>query len=84
MWIFGETLGDPIAGKLYRAIAGAGPSGLSRTEQSSAFGRHITAARLDAARSLLLDTETIEMKGRGRSTLIERLPQGSKEAKHAN
>lgn len=52
-YIFGDSLGDEIADRLLAALTEAGESGLDGTAQSHHFGRHVSAARLDAARKLL-------------------------------
>ncbi len=55
-WIFGDTLGDPVADEILRALRAA-PSGLTRTEiYSSLFGRNQSAARI----------------GRGLASLVEK------------
>jgi len=48
-YVFGDSLGDQVADRLLAALRAAGESGLDRTAQSAAFGRHVPAARLDVA-----------------------------------
>lgn len=56
--IFGTATGDPVADRLFRAIAAA-PDGLTATAQRDAFARHVPAARLEAARTHLLEAGRI-------------------------
>jgi hypothetical protein len=51
-FIFGTTLGDPVADEIYRGLR-ANPRGLTRTEISALFNRHQTAERIEVAFSLL-------------------------------
>jgi hypothetical protein len=46
--LFGETTGDPDADTIDAALR-RNPDGLTRTELSALFGRHVSAARLDRA-----------------------------------
>ncbi len=55
-WIFGDTLGDPVADEILRALRAA-PGGLTRTDiYSGLFGRNQSAARI----------------GRGLASLVEK------------
>lgn len=70
-YLFGNALGDPVADKLLAAVRAAGPEGMTGTEQSALFGRHVGARELEAARALLWDqrlarTTTEETGGRPR------------------
>jgi DNA-binding transcriptional ArsR family regulator len=47
-FIFGDSLGDPTADQILRALHESG-SGLSRTEISGLFGRHRPAAEIERA-----------------------------------
>jgi hypothetical protein len=47
-FIFGESLGDPLADELLRALR-ANPQGLTRTEIAELFGRHKRGERVSAA-----------------------------------
>ena len=46
LFIFGDSLGDPIADRLLAAIREAGTDGLDTTAQHQVFGRNVPAARL--------------------------------------
>jgi hypothetical protein len=52
-YIFGDALGDAVADKLLAALQDAGERGLSLTEQSGLFDRHVKKDDLDAARARL-------------------------------
>jgi hypothetical protein len=55
-YIFGDTLGDPVAEKILAAIKLASPAGLTRTEiRTGLFQRNLPAARIRAALALLLE-----------------------------
>jgi len=67
-YIFGQTLGDPVADTILEALKAA-PDGLTRTEVSHLFGRHETAHRIQQAIGELLQRgfiaiETIATGGR--------------------
>ncbi|MBI4796408.1 MAG: DUF3987 domain-containing protein [Deltaproteobacteria bacterium] len=67
-YIFGQTLGDPVADTVLEALKAA-PDGLTRTEVSHLFGRHETAHRIQQAIAELLQhglitIETISTGGR--------------------
>ncbi len=47
-YVFGDSLGDPLADRLRSALREAGTSGLSRTEVHGAAGRNYPAARIDS------------------------------------
>jgi len=47
-YIFGQSLGDPVADAILEALKAA-PSGLTRTEINNLFGRNLSADRLQAA-----------------------------------
>jgi hypothetical protein len=53
LFIFGDSLGDPIADRLLAAIRDAGQDGLDTTAQHQVFGRNVPAARLAHARAKL-------------------------------
>jgi hypothetical protein len=82
--IFGDDLGDPVADEILRALRSS-PAGLTRTEISTLFGRHQTAAAIGKALAALLVAHRahFRMEGTtGRST--ERWCYGrAKEAKDA-
>jgi hypothetical protein len=52
-FIFGRSLGDPVADQLLGHLRAAGPTGLSITDAYDRFGRHVTKVDLDRAFSLL-------------------------------
>jgi hypothetical protein len=67
-YIFGQSLGDPVADSILKALKAA-PEGLTRTEVSHLFGRHETAHRIQQALAELLQRgfisiETIATGGR--------------------
>ncbi len=53
-YIFGSALGDRVADEILRALKGAGPAGLTRTEISALFRRNETADRIGVALDLLV------------------------------
>ena len=68
--IFGDCLGDPDADSILRAIQVSGE--LSDSELSNHFGRHRSAAKLERAKAIVLETarahcETVETGGRPRT-----------------
>jgi hypothetical protein len=70
-FIFGDSLGDPVADELLRLLQGAGPAGVTRTEMLHYFGRHRSADRIGRALGLLLEhrlgrMERSQEKGTGR------------------
>jgi hypothetical protein len=68
-FIFGDSLGDPVADELLRLLQGAGPAGVTRTEMMHYFGKHKTADRIGRALGLLLEHRLARMgqeKGAGR------------------
>ena len=67
--IFGNSLGDPIADDILRALQQAGTDGMNRTAIRDLFGRHQSGERIGAALALLASRgrarmETRETKGR--------------------
>ena len=63
-YIFGASLGDRTADEILRRLQQAGDGGLTRTEISDMFRRHLSADRLGAALELL------RSKGRARCETI--------------
>src|SRR5262249_3045032 len=53
-YIFGDTLGDPVADELLRVLR-ATPDGLTRTEIRDLFGRNLHAHEIGHALGLLLE-----------------------------
>lgn len=54
LFLFGDSLGDPLADDLLGLIRGAGPAGVTRTEVTGYLGRNVPADRLNRALGLLL------------------------------
>ncbi len=52
-YIFGDTLGDPVADELLRAVRMAGAQGLTRTQIRDLFGRNRNASEIERALSAL-------------------------------
>jgi hypothetical protein len=52
--IFGQSLGDPVADEILRALQQVGTDGMTRTAIRDLFGRHRTADRIGAALALLM------------------------------
>ena len=53
-FIFGDSLGDPLADELLRALR-CNPAGLTRTEIRDLFGRNKDATYIDRALTLLVE-----------------------------
>jgi hypothetical protein len=53
-YIFGDTIGDPLADTIFRFLRGASPTGMDRTDISNRLGRNESAAKIDAALGKLL------------------------------
>jgi len=54
-YIFGDALGDHVADRILDGLRGS-PNGLSRTDISQLFARHVSQGRLDQALGLLLSS----------------------------
>jgi hypothetical protein len=52
-FIFGDSLGDPVADEILRALRGIAPEGLNRTELRKLFSNHRGAAEIGRALDLL-------------------------------
>jgi Protein of unknown function (DUF3987) len=68
-YIFGESLGDPIADRLLQAVREAGRDGLDGRQRSKVLNGHASREQLDAACSLLArkglaTIQTVETGGR--------------------
>jgi hypothetical protein len=61
-YIFGDATGDPVADTIYAALKGAGTDGMSRTDISNLFKRHMSAERIGQALAFLLETGRAEPK----------------------
>jgi hypothetical protein len=53
-FVFGDSLGDPVADDLLRLLRGAGRQGVSRSEMMSYFQRNTSSERIGRALGLLL------------------------------
>jgi hypothetical protein len=58
-FVFGDSLGDPVADELLRALRGAFPAGLTRTEISNYFQRNVPANQIGRALGLLLQEKLV-------------------------
>lgn len=54
-WIFGESMGDPLADTLLAKLRDAGQVGLTRTQISGALGHNVSAERIARALGQLSD-----------------------------
>jgi hypothetical protein len=61
-YIFGDATGDPVADTIHAALKGAGTNGMSRTDISNLFKRHVSAERIGQALAFLLETGRAERK----------------------
>jgi hypothetical protein len=52
-FIFGASIGDRIADEIFRRLRQAGEVGVSRTDISHNFGRHVEAGKIGAALAVL-------------------------------
>ena len=55
-YIFGDSLGDPVADEILRALRNLKPEPMTRAEISDLFKRHRTATVIDRALTTLADT----------------------------
>lgn len=72
-YIFGESIGDPVADRLYEALMTAGEDGLDGSAQRNVFSRHVDSERLAQARQVLEDRgliETVEEPTGGRPRTV--------------
>jgi hypothetical protein len=61
-YIFGDSLGDPVADEILCALLATGAAGMTRTAVSDLFGRHQPAGRIGAALTLLLGKGLVRME----------------------
>jgi hypothetical protein len=54
-YVFGDSLGDPLADELLGLLRNAGQAGVTRTAIGEYFGRHQSAERIGRALGLLLE-----------------------------
>jgi hypothetical protein len=66
--IFGDLVGDPNADSILRALRSAGTNGLSRTDLSGLFGRHLAVNKIDAALIMLLSAGKVRRGNIKKST----------------
>jgi hypothetical protein len=72
-FIFGESLGDPVADEVLKLLHEAGKSGLTRTELNSCFSGHKTSAVKHALRTLAGSGLVISVKEKTGGRPVERL-----------
>lgn len=58
-FIFGDALGDPVADEILEALWGASERGLTKTEISDLFQRHLPGKRIANALQLLLEANLV-------------------------
>lgn len=78
-FVFGDSLGDPLADEIGQAIATA-PCGISRTEIRDLFARNRSRAQIDRALNLLVRAGRVERTvraGAGRPTEVWMARSGS-------
>jgi hypothetical protein len=61
-FIFGQSLGVPVADSLLKVVDEAGPSGMSRTQMRDHFRRHRNKDEIDRALEMLATQERIYMR----------------------
>ncbi|MFC1944491.1 hypothetical protein ACFLX5_03230 [Chloroflexota bacterium] len=72
LYIFGDALGDWVAGRIFQALCQS-PKGLTRTNISQLFSRHVPSERIEQALRLLKDYGRVRLEIRetgGRSQEI--------------
>lgn len=69
-YIFGDSLGDPIADVILSSIREAGDIGLSKTQISDLFKRNASAAQINRALNALTES--------GKIQAVERVTEGAK------
>jgi hypothetical protein len=63
--IFGNSLGDPIADEIEKALKRQYPAGMTRTAIRDLFGRHQSSDRLGAALTLLSSKNRVRVESAG-------------------
>jgi hypothetical protein len=61
-FIFGDSIGDPVADELLRVLRAAGPQGATRTEMLNYFGRNRSTDRIGRALGMLLEHRLARME----------------------
>ena len=72
-YVFGSSLGDPVADEILRAVRAAGQEGMTRTQISGLFHRHCSVERIGAALDLLASRKLIRRRAQetgGRPTEV--------------
>jgi hypothetical protein len=64
-YVFGSSLGDPIADEILRAVRAAGGDGLTRTQISYLFQKNVSAAQLGSALELLARRALLKRRSQG-------------------
>ena len=86
-YIFGDSLGDPVADELLAALQRAGDAGLSRNDICNLLGRHQRAERINAALDLLLSrglATKATVPTKGRPSEVWRAARKAREAREAS
>jgi hypothetical protein len=63
-YIFGDSLGDPIADEILRGLRHAGPAGMTRTAIRDLFGRNRSGDRIGVALAALMTNGRARMETR--------------------
>jgi hypothetical protein len=63
-WLFGDTLGDPVADDILAALRSRLPEGMTRTELRDLFQRNRTSDQIGAALVLLMKSGRVRMETR--------------------
>jgi hypothetical protein len=58
-FIFGDSMGDPIADSILIALTEAGDRGMTRTQLSDLFKRHATSAQIGRALGMLAEIDKV-------------------------
>jgi hypothetical protein len=61
-YIFGDSLGDPLADELLRVLRAAGQTGMTRSEVSNYLDRHQSSERVNQALGLLLESKLVRFE----------------------
>jgi hypothetical protein len=80
--IFGNSLGDPVADDIWRALQQAGTDGMTRTAIRDLFGRHQSGERIGAALALLATRGRARMEPRGTKGRAVEMWFATREALH--
>jgi hypothetical protein len=61
-YIFGDVLGDPAADTILRALRAAYPTGMTRSDISGLFGRHLAGNKIESALARLYASKKIRFE----------------------